>query len=461
MKILYIFPLVFISMVKSMSPTFNTSESYSGHFNRTYSLDYTFLVSREYYDFILKTHLPFYKIKMIDQYFAPFKMTENSQTLKFLDFHITERPQITPKILSGNSKKFETNSIKKKYSYILNRFECEKVLLHSLNLENPPQVASIVTFKLSDLDQYLGLPFNINIKENPNKHLPVPTLKFLHFIMNHIVEVNSSLVFNIPQRLHHPELLEYVIGTVHFQISTQRLSFISLLHEVCLLADKFFIFEPDNYPSDLFSKMMFLAVTLESYFFFDENASKYLAANNNTEYVSHLLDQEYDNFMMIVRDQFRGVIIQYLKTPRGEESDLVFEKFMVVYHSFKFLTDIMNLICNYFRILRREKLRVFRIDYSLLFTSVPSHNFDIHSPVGSSESGIFAVNNFYIEDLIKDLGFSIRNMLLLPIKYHHSENESQFPKSEEIIESPKLIKTTANNSTIKKFLKNIRSKFCF
>jgi hypothetical protein len=103
MKIFH-FVLFFITGMNSMRSVFNTSDSVKNYFEGPRSLAHTFLVSQEYYDFLNQSFLSLYKLKIIDPYFAPFKNFKNSQSLKFLDFYIKEKPRITPLELFGSSR---------------------------------------------------------------------------------------------------------------------------------------------------------------------------------------------------------------------------------------------------------------------------------------------------------------------------------------------------------------------
>lgn len=418
--------------MNSMRSVFNTLDTVKNYFEGPRSLAHTFLVSQEYYDFLNQSSLSLYKLKIIDPYFAPFKNFKNSQSLKFLDFYRKEKPRITPSELFGSSREWETGLAQRKLSKVIEKFKAGKELFLEINLSNPKKTSSIIKKKLKKLKSNGDVLFERTIRQKFNEHLPVKTLTFLHFLMNQMVEIGSS---NKPyglEKLYCSGFLEYFFNKVHFGIFQQKISYVAILQELCLLADDLFIFEPDNYPSDLFSKMIFLATTLESYFYFDESTSKYLLSNNKTESISLLLEKEYDNFMKIIRDQFRNAIVQYLKSPEMINHDLFLEQFIIINYCFISLIDFMNLICNYFRILKNEELRVFRISYSTVFYSKPSFVFDENIALGSPESGISTVKGFFTENLTNDFRLSLRNILSLPIRYHRSEHIESAEKSESL-----------------------------
>lgn len=172
--------------------------------------------------------------------------------------------------------------------------------------------------------------------------------------------------------------LETFVKKIHnIRLSGKSISIITIMQPICEHISGFYKFDSDCSPIDIYCKLVFLMKTVESFNSLikkDKINQDYLMTSYYQSF-DKLLYDEYSAFMSIFRNQFELVVSQYLHSKWLAKDDLkkfkeIKNQFKLTVLSFKTLSRLITLFCNYSKILLDKPLEVLNLNYDELYKNI-------------------------------------------------------------------------------------------
>lgn len=225
---------------------------------------------------------------------------------------------------------------------------------------------------------------------------------FLNQLINNFFSLGTlSVEIQIFEAIYKSELIfgyedeNEICESAHIQ------NLLYFLANICNLASKFYKFDPDSTPFDIFYKFNFVFYVI--------------TYCNSSEILDELIEMEYLNFMKIYRDQYRLIYAQFFALQSKVDEKLAIERFLIANSVLDTLYLLITLTCNSFRIGIKDKLKVYEIDFKLI------EEMEDYECAFEKDIGITCSNNFDKSEIIKRLKKSILVLSQLPITFIESD----------------------------------------